>query len=138
LHQEFADYFDPIMYSHIGWSEGAAREAMPLPPEVEVSLAELTKSEVSVTRWPWRYPQHNFYAMWKYAQIFPEEAPHIYELAKSNLQVPVPSIATTDYFIEKPFVHNAFITGYIGFLNLQELANKYVVDASLRTTVTTN
>jgi hypothetical protein len=37
LQMEFQDYFNPIMYSTIGWAQGASREAMPLPPDVRGS-----------------------------------------------------------------------------------------------------
>ena len=74
--------------------------------------------------------------MWKYAQIFPEDANHIYDLAKSKLEVPVSDLATTERFIQYPYELNAYISGYIGFLNLQELAGMTIEDANLRTAVT--
>jgi hypothetical protein len=73
--------------------------------------------------------------MWKYVQIFPEQAGRAYDLAKGKLIVPVPTVATTDYFRERPFEQNAYIAGYYGFLRLQELAGKTVVDGALRTSV---
>jgi hypothetical protein len=75
--------------------------------------------------------------MWKYAQIFPEDAAKIYDLAKSKLEVPVSAIATEEYFKKWPWEHNAYIAGYIGFLKLQELAGKTGVDSQLRTEVNT-
>jgi hypothetical protein len=73
--------------------------------------------------------------MWKYAQLFPVQATRAYSLAKSKLQVPVPQIATTDYFMQKPYELNGYIGGYIGFLNLQELAGASSTDSSLRAQV---
>jgi hypothetical protein len=73
--------------------------------------------------------------MWLFAQIFPNESLQVYELAKSKIQVPVPEnlpIPSTEWFIQRPFEHNAFIAGYIGFLNLQELAGMDDVDIQLR------
>ena len=135
LRQEFQTYFDPVMYSSIGWAEGAPRESMPLPMEVQEELPNLPKSERAQNS-SWSYPQHNFYALWKYTQIFPDQAGRAYDLAKSKLVVPTPAIATTAYFREKPYELNAYIAGYVGFLQLQILAGRTSVDAQLRTSVT--
>lgn len=135
LRQEFQDYFDPNMYATIGWAEGAARENMPLPPEVEESLAEFVP-RLRALRFTWEYPPHNFYALWKYAEIVPEDTERAYELAKSRLQVPVPEFATNNHLLEKTWEHNAYITGYIGFLKLQELAGMVTQDSLLRQQVT--
>jgi len=135
LQREYQDYFNPVMYSTIGWADGAVREAMPLPPDLQPALSAKPKRERSLG-FAWDYPQHNFYAMWKYVQIFPEQAGTAYRLAKSKLQAPIPSFATEDYFKQRPFELNAYIAGYVGFLRLQELAGMTTTDAQLRTTVT--
>jgi hypothetical protein len=124
------------MYSSTGWADGAPREAMPIPPDIEPSIQSSNAREM-YPGFSWTYPPHNFYAMWKYALLVaPEQTGHIYDLAKSKIQVPVPSIATNDYFRLRPYEQNAYIAGYIGFLNLQDLAGKSVTDAQLRTNVT--
>jgi hypothetical protein len=56
--------------------------------------------------------------LWKYAEIFPEEAKTIFDLSKENLE----SSPSDSYLIEMPHVHNAYIAGYIGYLELQKLA----------------
>jgi len=134
LRAEFASYFDPVMYSSIGWAEGAAREATPLPPEVQAALVNFPKREF-MGGFSWYYPQHNFYAMWKYAQIFPQDAVRVYELAKSKLQVPLPTMPVADYYTNRPFEINAYIAGYTGFLQLQQMAGKVNEDSALRTQV---
>jgi outer membrane protein assembly factor BamB len=136
LKEYFQTYFDPNMYAQIGWADGNPREAMPLPPEVANSLSKFTKTTWVGYGWTWDYPQDNIYAMWKYAQIFPEDAVIIYDLAKSRLQVPVPEMATDQYLQEYTWEQNAYIAGYIGFLKLQELAGKTDEDSQLRTSVT--
>jgi outer membrane protein assembly factor BamB len=136
LEQEYRSYFDPVMYAKTGWIDGAARESMPIPPDVQSSFSEFPKSE-TVYGFAWFYPPHNFYAMWKYVQhVAPAQAGRAYDLAKTKLQVPVPAIATADYFRERPYELNAFIAGYVGFLRLQELAGRTSQDAQLRTQVT--
>jgi outer membrane protein assembly factor BamB len=133
LKSEFQTYFDPNMFARVGWSAGAAREAMPMPPEVASSMSQSTNKTGVAYGWSWQYPQNNFYAMWKYAQILPEDAGRAYELANSKLQVPVP--ADDNYLKEWTFETNGYITGYLGFLNLQELAGKTSEDAGLRSQV---
>ena len=133
LQTEFSTYFDPTMYARIGWSEGAAREWMPMPPEVQSSINASKKSTYVGDNWSWQYPPLNIYALWKYAGIFPSETSKTYSMAKSVLQVPCP--VSSDYFEQWPYEMNAWIAGYYGFLRLQELAGMTSQDASLRQSV---
>lgn len=139
LKSEFTTYFnnpEGKMYARIGWADGAPREDMITSPEVAAALSTFPKTDYAGADYfiPWSYPQHNFYAMWKYAQIFPEDAVTAYNLAKSKLQVP-PNVNDPNLFKKWPWLENAYIAGYLGFLNLQQLAGKDVVDSTLRTSV---
>lgn len=153
LQQEYEHYFQETTYGRIGWYEDpvaaqfgqlAGREAMPLPPEVAEYIKSQHKSDWAGNGWPWRYPQVNFYALWKYAQLFPAEAPAIYAkiLADNRLQLisqsqgeaPLPS---NQELADNPWEHNAYIAGYIGFLNLQQMAGRSNTDAALRNQVET-
>ncbi len=136
LEDEFRMYFDTAMVARIGWADGAPREAAPLPNDVEAALASMGPTPSSDSRSSWSYPPHNFYALWKYVQIVPEDTARAYDLAKSKIQVPVPALATNDLLMQRPFEHNAYIAGYYGFLQLQELAGKSAQDSTLRTQVT--
>lgn len=135
LSAQFQAYFNPVMYSLIGWADGAARESMPLPPEVQSSLQNHPKNIGPGSRFSWLYPQHNFYAMWKYAEIVPTQALTIYNLAKSKLIVPVPDRADNEYLSIYTWENNGYIAGYIGFLRLQELAGMQNQDQTLRNQV---
>ena len=135
LQNYFAEYFNPNMYARVGWATGAARESMPIPPEVQASFADFPKS-LTPGGFSWVTPPYNFYALWKYAQVEPALAGTMYTLAKNHLQVPVPSVVTTDWFMQRPYEHNAWMVGYIGFLNLQEQAGMAAQDSALRTQVT--
>jgi hypothetical protein len=136
LDQEYRSYFDPVMYASIGWSDGASRESAPIPPDVLSTFTEFPKNE-RAPGFSWSYPPHNYYALWKYVQhVAPSRAGRVYDLAKTKLQVPVPSIADTSYFREKPYELNAYIAGYTGFLRLQELTGRTTQDSQLRTQVT--
>lgn len=134
LQREFDDYFTSGMYAHIGWNTGVAREDMTLPPEVEADLIN-HPPRFQMSGFIWNYPQYNFYGMWKYAQIFPTEVAEVYALAKSKVQVPVPQPPIDEYFDQQPYELNAWIAGYIGFLELQELANMDQTDGQLRSQV---
>jgi outer membrane protein assembly factor BamB len=136
LIEEFDLYFNPIAVTKIGWRDGAAREWMPLPKEVQSALDSIGPVQGSDPRFSWPYPPLNFYALWKYALIVPEDVQAAYALAKNKLAVPVPSQASNDYLFQRPFEHNAYIAGYIGFLELQTLAGKTQQDSALRTQVT--
>ena len=124
------------MYATIGWIDGAARESMPIPLDVQATFNEFPKREIDYG-FSWSYPQHNFYALWKYVQyVSPAQAGRVYDLAKTKLQVPVPAMADAAYFRERPYELNAYIAGYVGFLRLQELAGRVNQDSQLRTQVT--
>jgi outer membrane protein assembly factor BamB len=116
LENEF-DSYPPYKYEHIGWQNGAAREAFLLPPEV-LSAMNTIGPETRTFGFPgWEYSPFSFYALWKYAEEF-GDAKTIFDLSKSNL-APIPP---NDVLIEMPHVHNAFIAGYRGYLELQILA----------------
>lgn len=133
----FAAYFNPVMYARVGWVDGAQRENVLIPPEVQAAMAGLDKRTTPGSGWTWSYPQFNFYAMWKYAQVAPEHTLTLYELAKSKLHVPVPASADNAYFTQRMWELNGWIAGYIGFLRLQELAGRTQADAALRAQVQT-
>ncbi|MCB0178009.1 MAG: PQQ-binding-like beta-propeller repeat protein [Anaerolineae bacterium] len=151
LQEEYEHYFKNVMYGRIGWSEQpvdpdfgqlAGRESMPLPPEVAEDIKRRQKSTSAGSGWPWNYPQHNFYALWKYAEIFPDEALPIYNkiLSENRLQLisqsnGEKSLPDNERLAFNPWEHNAYIAAYIGFLNLQELAGRDTADAALRNQV---
>jgi hypothetical protein len=132
LQSEFQAYFVDEMYGSIGWDSGAAREDMILPPEVEADLASHPPRASGGSGWYFLYPQHNFYAMWKYAEIVPADTLTAYNLAKNRLEVPIRESVS---YSDEPYQLNAWIAGYIGFLELQELAGMDGQDAALRSQV---
>lgn len=136
VEEEFAMYFSSQMVTKIGWKDGAAREWMPIPADVQSAMNSMGAVVGGDPRFSWSYPPINFYALWKYALIDPDNLQLAYTLAKSRIVVPVPAGATNDYLFQKPYEQNAYIAGYYGFLQLQELAGKSQQDANLRTSVT--
>jgi hypothetical protein len=134
LKTQYSSNFSSKMIANVGWSSGAAREWMPLPPEVSADLVNHPASQgVDSNVWGWDYPQVNFYGMWKYVTLVaPEDAGSAYALAKANLQVPA---GGSELYATRPYILNGYIAGYIGFLGMQEAAGKTSSDASLRTQV---
>ncbi len=136
LQTYFQTYFQNQMVARVGWATGEARESMPIPPEVEAAMNTFSASQASDSRFSWQYPPFNFYALWKYVQLVaPSEALSAYNLIVNRVQAPLPSAITNDFLNERPFELNAYIAGYIGFLRLQELANRTTQDADLRNRV---
>lgn len=108
LQQEFQN-FPPYQYRHIGWRDGQLREQVNLERAVVNGMGGGPKSGFN--------PQ-SFYALWKYAQAGLGNAQNIFNQAKDRLGSPPPD----DYLRWRPDVHNAYIAGYIGYLNLQQMA----------------
>lgn len=137
LRQEFQAHFVANMVADIGWAHGATREDLLYPPEVAADFANFGEILRAGPRFAWEYPQVNFYAMWKYVTVVPEDTAQAYQLAKSKLQVPLAPLPApeTDYFAEKPYELNGWIAGYMGFLELQERAGMSGVDGALRNQV---
>ena len=127
LQEEFAAYA-PYAYNHVGWSEGAAREFFDLPPEVQATLPNHTPNPFHGAfknngGWEqqgvWGLNPYSFYALWKYAELF-GGAQQIYDASKNKLETP----PSDELLLKMPLVHNAYIAGYIGYLNLETLAGQ--------------
>lgn len=100
--------YPPQTTSHIGWEQGASREPF-FQPESNKGWTS-RKSGIK--------PQ-SFYALWKYAVKF-GGAVEIFDQVKNSLpdKIPLPD----SELAYKPHIHNAYIAGYIGYLELQKLA----------------
>lgn len=146
----FREYFNPTMYATIGWIDGAPREWMPMPPEIQAKLdnpdPEVNNDNIlfkrtvvpSPPRSGWSYPPHNLYALYVYAKNIPEQDREsnalVYDLAKSRIDEALENSTskTNQSYLESPFQHNAILAGYIGYLELQDIAG---VDSYQRTEV---
>ena len=116
LQAEYANY-PPHAYTHIGWQDGAAREPFQLPAETEADRVNHPPHVCGYSFAGWTWPPHMFYGLWKYAEVS-GSARDIFDSAKSRLESP-PDNA---YLIQYPYVHNAYIAGYLGYLELEKLA----------------
>jgi outer membrane protein assembly factor BamB len=116
LQSEFNEY-PPYNLNHIGWNDGAAREAFDLPPEAEIEIANHPPQSNVAGFEGWNFAPQTFYALWKYAAQF-GNAQTIYNLSAGKL----PDLPADSVLLEMPYVQNAFIAGYYGFLQLEALA----------------
>jgi hypothetical protein len=116
IQTEFVN-FPPYLYNHIGWKDGAAREIFIVPPEVQADILTNGPQLYNYDYPGWKLAPNSFYSLWKYAQVF-GGAQDIYNASKNQLE-PVPS---DDFLLKNPHVLNAYIAGYLGFLELEKLA----------------
>lgn len=125
LQNEYQVY-PPYRYEHIGWKDGASREAFVLPPEVDSARANSTPQTEVHNFIGWSHSPFSFYALWKYAEVF-GNAKEIFDASKGRLE-PIPA---NEILLEMPHVHNAYIAGYWGYLELEKLAG-YSESAQIR------
>jgi hypothetical protein len=116
IQNEFNSY-PPYQYNHIGWQDGAPREIFDLPPDVEADMGNYPPKNAIFNYDGWGFAPHAFYAMWKYAEEF-GGAQAIFNASRNKLESP----PSDSYLLEMPHIHNAFIAGYIGYLELERLA----------------
>ena len=142
LQSEYAAY-NPTTVTHIGWSAGASRDWFDLPPEVDADRQNYPSTEwwsYEFVGWGQRYggtniPPYAFYAMWKYAQAVgftSAQALAMLNATRSRLDMSPPADSVLETF---PFVHNAYIAGYQGYLALQAMAGE-TPSASVQSTLT--
>jgi len=119
LQKEYAA-FPPYKYVHIGFKDGAPREpfAYPLstPRIFEHDFGPLMGSPFA----GWSKPPHNVYAMWKYAQAGLGDPAKVFEQASGVIG----STPSDRYLQAFPHVHNAYIAGYVGYVELAKMADQ--------------
>ncbi len=128
--------YDFTRIVHIGWGSGAPREVFETPPEVwsiwgTPYRPPLDPSTQPICGWCgyWQsFPPYSFYAAWKYAEEF-GGARGIFDAMDRKLETP----PSDSYLISRPYINNLYIAGYLGYLELQDLAG-YPESASVRNT----
>jgi len=132
--------YDFTRIVHIGWKNGASREASELPPEEfyptnPEGIGAPYKSPLDPSTRPtcaggdgsvcgyWKsFPPFSFYAAWKYAQIVGNNdvntARSIFNAMSSKIEAP----PSTTFLTRKPYFINLYAAGYLGYLNLKQLA----------------
>ena len=119
-----------------GYGQLQARDWMPLPPEIDTDIKAHPINYWPRCCWDWEYPQQNFYSIWLYADTFYKndltKIQEIYQNARFRLDTDPPN---QDILLEKSWIHNGYITGYFGFLKLQQLAGMAQDDVVLRSMI---
>ncbi|MCD4737800.1 MAG: PQQ-binding-like beta-propeller repeat protein [Anaerolineae bacterium] len=118
--------FSPTQYTHIGWRDGTTRESSSFPQEVESDRENSIPKITGYSFAGWTWPPQMFYGLWKYAEVF-GSAQEVFDTSSSKLESP----PANEYLIEYPYVHNAYLAGYLGYLELEELAG-YPESAAVR------
>jgi hypothetical protein len=122
IQSEMANY--PIdTYAYVGHVDGVSRQAAVVPPEHQAAFAIGKQTDV-YNNLPWKFPMTAFYAAWKYAQIWPGEASRLYANMRSKVTVPC-QLSDTELATNTQ-VLNAYIAGYLGYLELEKLAGQPV------------
>jgi hypothetical protein len=119
--------YPPYRYNHIGWQEGAAREAFDLPPEVAGALDNFAPTE-GIDGFAWGINPYSLYALWQYAALLDDtqQAQQILNAARSSkvLMDSFSNVPENAVLLRMPKVHNAYIAGYLGYLGLERLAGQ--------------
>ncbi|MCC7162924.1 MAG: PQQ-binding-like beta-propeller repeat protein [Anaerolineae bacterium] len=122
--------YDLTRIVHTGWGNGAAREVFSIPPEDFAIFGTPYKPPLNPSAQPicggcgyWQnFPPFSFYAAWKYAQIVgnndPNTAKALFNAMSSRIEAPM----ADNYLIHKPYFINLYAAGYLGYLNLKQLA----------------
>ncbi len=127
LQSEFSA-FSPAQYAHIGWKDGRFRESFDYPPEMAINIAAIPAQATPLENFEgWGLPPHNIYAIWKYAQAGLGNPNALFTQIQVKLRAPITAnrpILTDEYLSSMPHVHNAYIAGYIGYIELAKLAGR--------------
>lgn len=123
LQSEWALYSDKV---HIGWQDGAAREAYMIPPEIEAKMASFDpRTSIRGSTWDYRY---SLYGRWRYIEESGDQAlaAQIFAQIRNTMPIYPPEDDPQGedwapaYYL--PYIKNAFIAGYIGYVEIGRMA----------------
>ena len=131
IQEEYANY-PPYQYNHIGWRDGAPRETFILPPDMAAELGKNGPETQNFTLdnnggWQgegaWGRNPFAYYALWKYAVEF-GNANAVWSASQSVFWLEFNDQPSDTLLLNMPMMHNAYIAGYIGYLELEALAGQ--------------
>jgi hypothetical protein len=134
LQSEFA-LFSPALFAHVGFTTGRQRDPYPYPPaetDFRLFAAPNLGPQTGSMFAAWSLPPQNVYALWKYAQAGLGIAHSLLAQLDTRFKAPItanrnssdPTVLTDAYLKAFPNVHNAYIAGYIGYIELAKLAGQ--------------
>jgi hypothetical protein len=125
IQSEFTNY-PPYTYNHIGWRDGAFREYFTLPPEVLADTPNYpptTQRDVQFNHW--NFNPYSFYAVWKYAAAGlagnSSQIQTLFNSANNRIGPVLNNPPADSTLISYPWILNAYIAGYTGYLETQSL-----------------
>ncbi|MEM7332429.1 MAG: PQQ-binding-like beta-propeller repeat protein [Chloroflexota bacterium] len=122
IQSEYNNY-PPYQYAHIGWQNGAHRTGFDIPPDVAHTLNDYAPQTKLSGFEGWQINPFNIYAVWLYAEEFGGATTQLNNIkANPTLMNTLTAIPADSIFEEKPFVLNAYIAGFTGYINLAQLA----------------
>jgi hypothetical protein len=142
LQSEYASY-NPTIVTHVGWRDGASRDWFDLPPDVDADRVNYPPTQwggsYEFTGWGQKYggtniPPYAFYALWKYAQATGLTQAQVHTMLNSTRSALDTSPPAASVLALYPFVHNAYIAGYQGYLALQAMGGE-TPSASIQSTL---
>ncbi|WP_420631708.1 PQQ-binding-like beta-propeller repeat protein [Candidatus Leptofilum sp.] len=129
LQDEYTNY-PPYQYNHMGWNSGAPREAYNMPPEIAGSLTGPENKNFTLENnggWGgegiWGRNPFAWYALWKYAEEF-GNANAVWSASQAAFFEEFNQQPSDTLLLNMPLIHNAYIAGYIGYLELEQLAGQ--------------
>lgn len=122
--------YDFTRIVHIGWGNGAAREAFSIPPENFAIFGAPYQSPSQPSTQPrcgrcgyWQsFPPFSFYAAWKYAQIVGNNDSNAARLIFNAMANKIEAPPADTFLQRKPYFSNLYLAGYLGYLRLKQLA----------------
>jgi outer membrane protein assembly factor BamB len=139
LQQEVREYLQSEWYIygdkvHIGWRDGVARETFEIPPEIQVQMDNFTpKTSIYGSTWDYRY---SIYGRWRYIKEFADTslAKQVFAQIRDTMPINPPAQDSQVDGIYNPYIKNAYIAGYIGYIEIGRMAG--IVEAELAPYVT--
>ncbi len=128
---EYTNY-PPYLYNHVGWDTGAARGAFDVPPDIATQLANSAPRQANWTfrnsggwngQGGWQRNPFTFYALWQYAELVGNAAA-VRNDAQSAFWNEFNNQPPDSLLLNMPLAHNAYIAGYLGWLELEAAAGQ--------------
>lgn len=124
LQSKWLEYGEKV---HIGWQSGAAREAYLVPPETEVKMTRFgPRTSNPYSSWEYRY---SLYGRWRYIEELGDRglAEQVFAGIRDTVSIVPPEDDpqgewwAPGYYL--PYVKNAFIAGYVGYVGIGRMAD---------------
>jgi outer membrane protein assembly factor BamB len=123
LQNEWAGYGNAV---HIGWRDGAAREVFSIPPDIQARMGDFgPQTGIYGLTWDYRY---SLYGRWKYIQEFDDQnhslAIQVFDQIRGGVEIrpPEQEATWTNVVLYNPYIKNAYIAGYLGYIGIGKLA----------------